>query len=286
VKTRPFSFLDFPLFSSSSVSIPAQEVTLEDTMTAQAVSPSPIFSSSLLEVSWTQRLRRSFTTLSSFGLQVVILCGLLLIPLLKTIVMPEVRMVSAPISLGRRDVPRMGDTTRTGSSPRTTSAPIIPFVQPGHIPHDIPVGDEQSSLPPATTTACPGCTGLGARDGLPNIFVSGSDNVLPPPPPKPAARPSRPFRTSHMLEGNLIHQVQPIYPPLARTARIQGSVVLSAVIAKDGTIKNLRVLSGHPMLVAAAIDAVRRWRYRPYILNDEPIEVETQITVNFSLTGN
>jgi protein TonB len=89
-----------------------------------------------------------------------------------------------------------------------------------------------------------------------------------------------------MLEGSLIRRVQPIYPPLARSARVQGSVVLSALISKGGTMENLRVLSGHPMLVAAAIEAVRQWRYRPYILNAEPIEVETQITVSFSLTGN
>jgi protein TonB len=80
--------------------------------------------------------------------------------------------------------------------------------------------------------------------------------------------------------------VQPVYPSLARNARIQGTVVLSAVISKAGTIENLRVVSGHPLLVTAAIEAVSQWRYRPYILNREPIEVETQIMVNFSLAGN
>jgi protein TonB len=89
-----------------------------------------------------------------------------------------------------------------------------------------------------------------------------------------------------MSAGDLIHKVQPAYPPLARTARIQGVVVLQAVISKQGTIENLSVLTGHPMLTAAAIEAVRQWRYRPYILNNEPVEVETQITVNFSLAGN
>ena len=89
-----------------------------------------------------------------------------------------------------------------------------------------------------------------------------------------------------MLEGSLIRRVQPSYPALARSARIQGPVVLFAVISKAGTIDNLRVLSGHPLLVPAAIEAVRQWRYHPYILNSEPIEVETQITVNFLLSGN
>ena len=89
-----------------------------------------------------------------------------------------------------------------------------------------------------------------------------------------------------MLEGSLIRRVQPLYPPLARSARIQGSVVLAAVISKDGTMENLKLLSGHPMLVPAALQAVSQWRYRPYVLNGEAIEVETQITVNFILGGN
>jgi protein TonB len=95
-----------------------------------------------------------------------------------------------------------------------------------------------------------------------------------------------PLRISNMSEGNLIQKMQPGYPALARTARIQGAVVLEAVISKQGTIENLKVLAGHPMLVHAAIEAVRQWRYRPYILNNEPVEVETLITVNFSLAGN
>ncbi len=84
----------------------------------------------------------------------------------------------------------------------------------------------------------------------------------------------------------LIRRVQPSYPSLARSARVQGAVVLAAIISKAGTIENLRALSGHPMLVPSAIDAVSQWRYRPYILNNEPVEVETEITVNFTLSGN
>jgi len=88
-----------------------------------------------------------------------------------------------------------------------------------------------------------------------------------------------------MMEGNLIYRPQPVYPPLARSARVQGSVLLQAVISRAGTIENLQVLSGHPMLVQAAINAVRQWRYRPYVLNGEPVELETQVTVNFVLSG-
>jgi periplasmic protein TonB len=89
-----------------------------------------------------------------------------------------------------------------------------------------------------------------------------------------------------MSEGDLVRKILPTYPPLARSARIQGQVVLQAMISPQGMIEKLRVLSGHPMLAPAAIEAVRQWRYRPYILNNEPVEVETQITVNFSLAGN
>jgi protein TonB len=87
------------------------------------------------------------------------------------------------------------------------------------------------------------------------------------------------------MEGNLIQRIQPEYPPLAKQARIQGTVVLRAVISREGTIQDLQVISGHPLLVQAAINAVRQWRYRPYYLNDQPVEVETQVTVNFSLSG-
>ena len=88
-----------------------------------------------------------------------------------------------------------------------------------------------------------------------------------------------------MMEGNLVYRIQPEYPALARQARVQGTVVLRAVISREGAIENLQVLSGHPLLVKAAMEAVRQWRYRPYVLNGEPVEVETQVTVNFILSG-
>jgi len=83
----------------------------------------------------------------------------------------------------------------------------------------------------------------------------------------------------------LIYRVQPEYPALARQARIQGTVILHALISREGRIENLQLVSGHPMLVQAATAAVRQWRYRPYVLNDQAVEVETQITVNFTLSG-
>jgi protein TonB len=84
----------------------------------------------------------------------------------------------------------------------------------------------------------------------------------------------------------VLHKVNPVYPALARAARVQGSVVLAAIIGKDGTIQNLHVISSSsPLLIQSALDAVKQWRYRPYILNGEPVEVDTQVTVNFTLSG-
>jgi protein TonB len=83
----------------------------------------------------------------------------------------------------------------------------------------------------------------------------------------------------------LMYQMRPQYPRLAVQARIQGTVVLQAVIGKDGTVQDLRLISGHPLLAPAAIEAVKQWRYRPYLLNNEPVEVDTQINVNFTLGG-
>jgi len=100
-----------------------------------------------------------------------------------------------------------------------------------------------------------------------------------------AATPTRVRVSQGVSQGLLIHKVQPQYPPLARQARIQGVVVLQAEIGKDGSIQNLRVVSGHPMLTTAALEAVKEWRYKPYYLNGEPVEVETTINVNFTLSG-
>ena len=87
-----------------------------------------------------------------------------------------------------------------------------------------------------------------------------------------------------MQAANLVRKVTPVYPPLAKQARIQGTVRFTAVIGKDGTIQNLQLVSGHPLLVAAAQEAVKQWVYKPTLLNGEPVEVVTQIDVNFTLS--
>ena len=105
----------------------------------------------------------------------------------------------------------------------------------------------------------------------------------PPPPLNAASAPQRVQVSQGLSQGLLVTQVSPAYPQLARQARIQGTVVLRAVISKDGSIESLSLVSGHPMLVPAAMDAVKQWKYKPYFLNGEPVEVETTINVNFTL---
>jgi protein TonB len=86
-----------------------------------------------------------------------------------------------------------------------------------------------------------------------------------------------------MVEGMLIHKTIPVYPSIGIAIHAEGTVVLQATISKSGTIENLRVLSGPPLLRQAAMDAVATWRYRPYLLNDQPVEVETTVNVIFSM---
>lgn len=85
--------------------------------------------------------------------------------------------------------------------------------------------------------------------------------------------------------GLLVSKVVPVYPPVARQARVQGEVVLDANIASNGTVESLKAISGHPLLIPAAIDAVKQWRYKPYMQNGAPVAVNTEIIVNFTLSG-
>lgn len=245
--------------------------------------PATLMFGDSLASTWPERTRRGWTTLTSFGLQVLAAGTLLLLPLLRPIGMPTLPQLSTPISLGRRNI---GDTIRphTGSNSQTVNPTQIIFMRPSSRPITVqPMRDD--GLPPIGNSGpyIPGSPTTGDPHGFPNVLSGGTRPV-----PVVAAMPAvvRPLHVSHMSEGNLIRKVQPNYPPLARSARIQGSVVLQAVISKEGTIENLKVLSGHPMLVQSAIEAVQLWRYRPYILNGDPVEVETQITVNFSLSGS
>jgi protein TonB len=238
--------------------------------------------SGTLNSSWDERSRRSVTTLTSFALQVVALGVLLIVPLLRPAGLPSYHQLSTPISLGRAvsDAPAVRPHAGANNAPTPAGIFLRP---PSQIPNQIDTSGDDG--PPQIGSTTPEATeGGGDTRGIGSVLDGGSLPVMPAgPQPNPTVHS---VRLSHMSEGDLIHKVLPIYPPLARTTRIQGQVLLEAVISKQGAIENLKLISGHPMLVPAALDAVRQWRYRPYILNGEPLEVETQITVNFSLGGN
>jgi periplasmic protein TonB len=106
-----------------------------------------------------------------------------------------------------------------------------------------------------------------------------------PPPGPNAGLPARVRVSSGVVQGLLVRQVAPVYPPLARQARIQGVVLLKARIDKDSNVVQLDLISGHPLLAPAAIDTVKQWKYKPYLLNGQPCDIETQIQVSFSLAS-
>jgi protein TonB len=116
--------------------------------------------------------------------------------------------------------------------------------------------------------------------------LGGVPGAPPPPPPPPAkAKPTGPQRIGgQVAEANLIRKIAPAYPPLAKSARVQGTVKFTATISKEGNIENLQLVSGHPLLVNAAKEAVLQWKYKPTLLNGEPVEVITEIIVNFTLS--
>jgi periplasmic protein TonB len=237
-----------------------------------------------LNSSWDERSRRGLTALTSFGLQSLAVAFLLILPLLRPTGLPSLRPLSTPVSIGDRmeEPPATRPHASANTAPRTDPADIT-LREPSQIPSEIATSDDG---PPQVTDFGPPTSGPAIRGdlrGMRNPFGGDSRPVVPVVAPPAAVAP---VRISHISEGNLLRKMLPTYPPLARSARIQGQVVLQAVIGKQGSIENLRVVSGHPMLVPAAIDAVRQWLYRPYVLNGEPVEVETQITVNFSLGGN
>lgn len=129
-----------------------------------------------------------------------------------------------------------------------------------------------------------GIEGVGDPNGIIELIAPGERSAAVPEPPemKPQPKP-RPEVSEGVQAARLVHRVEPKYPPLPRSAGIEGKVVLRAIIAKDGTIQSLEVLSGHPLFIEAAREAIGQWRFQPTLLSGVPVEVETQITVVFSM---
>jgi len=243
-----------------------------------------MFADSLLDSASPSRSRLGWSTLASFAVQAVCVGSLLLLPMLFTSGLPQLALNEPLLARVPSSGPPSTAHVRATNSAGDRRQAVSIVVAPQSVPHTLKPGGEVAvpsapDLDNAGVSAGSGdrASGNGVRYGL----GSGFNAAVPPPPPPIARQP----RVSRMMEGNLIYRVQPDYPALAKLARIQGAVLLRAVISKQGTIENLQPVSGPPLLIRAALDAVRQWRYRPYLLNGEPVQVDTQITVNFVLTA-
>jgi protein TonB len=239
-----------------------------------------MFADSFCDSGWANHSHRRWTTLISFAVQALAVGCLLLLPLLYTQGLPRLAVL-APL-LAPAPLPAAQSTTlHVRPAAMFQGYTGLRLVSPLRVPEGVEMLSEVApSMPMVDASAIGISHGIGNRAGSVFDGIPGSVQVLPPPPTAVRRLP-----VSRMMEGNLILRIQPDYPSLARQVRVQGQVVLRAVISREGTIENLQVLRGHPMLVRAAVDAVRRWRYRPYVLNGEPVEVETEVTVNFVLSG-
>jgi protein TonB len=241
-----------------------------------------MFEDSLIESGGKLKTKRGRLTMFSFVLEAVIVGVLVLIPLLFTEALPKAQLMMALVAPPPPPPP----------PPPPAAVKIVKQVQtdivngqlrtPTKIPKKVEIVKEEEAPPPMTAGVVGGVPG-GVPGGQMGGVIGGIISNTPIAVPKVAVQRVR--VSAGVTQGLVLHKVQPVYPPLARTARVQGSVVLAAVIGKDGTIQNLHVISGHPLLTQAALDAVKQWRYRPYILNGEPVEVDTQVTVNFTLSG-
>jgi protein TonB len=244
-----------------------------------------MFEDSLLESGGRLKKRSPLTTVLSFLFQIGLLGVMILIPLIYTEALPKQQLMTFLVAPPPPPPP----------PPPPAAAPVVKVQKvvseldqgqlrtPTSIPKKVLIAHDDEQPPSGAVGVVGGVPG-GVPGGQMGGVIGGIISSTPVAVPK-VATPQRVRVSQGVTEGLLMKKVQPNYPPLARSARIQGQVVLQAVIGKDGTIQNLRAISGHPMLTPAAIDAVRQWRYKPYFLNGEPVEVDTQITVNFTLAG-
>jgi periplasmic protein TonB len=238
----------------------------------------------LIDAAWEDRSRRTWATVTSFAVQAMGLGILLLLPLIYTQGLPRLKLLTTPIPVPAAAQPPAPAHAQMQQAKPQTNMMGDHLVEPSSVPIDV-LRLHESSLPAPISANELGVVGATGRHPGGVIGSLGNPDNVVQPPPKPAPV-SHPPRVSAMMQGYLVHRVEPIYPALAKAARIQGPVHLKAVISREGMIENLQVLAGYPMLVTAAVAAVRQWRYRPYVLNGEPVEVETEITVNFILAGS
>lgn len=232
------------------------------------------------------RDRRRKALLIALILEALALAVLLLAPLAKTEMLPtKVWIVERPPVRATQSPRAARNHPRQEQSSGTTLIRIIrdAFNQPHSIPKGVKqlTADDNSSVDdaPSIGRRIPGDSDFF---GIPGGSESGPAFVVPP--PLVVMPPTRPIRRSESLEAALlIHRIDPIYPVLAVQIRLEGTVQLHAIIGRDGEVRSLEVLSGHPLFLQSALDAVRQWRYRPSLLNGEAVEVETSITVIYTM---
>jgi protein TonB len=224
------------------------------------------------------RTSKPWTMAVSMAFQVLFLAILLLIPLIYTEALPKAMLatllVAPPPPPPPPPPPAQVQVIR---KPQVHLMDAGKLVAPKVIPKDVKIIKEEAE--PDMGGMSGGVVG-GVAGGSMGGVIGGVVGSVAPPPPKVQQR----IRVGgNVTAAKVINRVNPLYPPLARQTRISGTVRLHAIIAKDGTVQQLEVMSGHPLLVQAALDAVRQWRYQPTLLNGEPVEVDTTVDVIFSL---
>ena len=260
---------------------------------APAIQEKALFADSLLETPGGQRARRASATVFSLLFQCCLVGILLLIPLWFTDVLPRQQLMTFLAAPPPPPPPPPLAASEAASRKVVKVASDLSKGQlrtPTRIPKKVQIIKEDEAPPPVMSTGgvvggVPGGIPGGPMGGVIGGIISSTSSLAAEPNwgPKVVTPIQRVRISQGVIKGLLTYRIEPSYPAVAREARIHGGVVLTALIDKDGNIENLQVVSGHPMLAPAAINAVKQWRYKPYLLNGQPVEVETTITVNFEL---
>ncbi len=235
-----------------------------------------MFRETLLESGPSQRKRNRWPMAIAFTAELIVGAVLVTIPLLSTGVISVSAHVPLVAPLGRADI-RQAPHPPAGGGTSGGHSLIVPLATTGTRLHAI-----ADSYPPGPEGPIDAPQGIGSPDAMPNLPFNGPAK----PPEFERQKPKSPVVVSHLSEAQLINRVDPVYPRIAIITGTGGAVRLHAIIAKDGSIQSLGVMGGPPLLANAAVEAVRQWRYKPYYLNGEPVEVETFITVNFKKTND
>src|SRR5271168_267688 len=226
------------------------------------------------------KTNKPWTVILSFIFQASFLAILILIPLIYTEALPKTMMATLLVAPPPPPPPPPPPVAQiVHIKPQVHLMDAGKLVAPKVIPKDIKIIKEDAE---PDITGGPGVPGGVAGGSISGVLggVMGGIGAAPPP---PKVVQSRIRQGGNVQAAKLINRVTPNYPPLARQTRISGTVRLHAIIGKDGSVQQLEVMSGHPLLVQSALDAVRQWRYQPTLLNGVPVEVDTTIDVIFTL---